>query len=394
MNRQRKILELIDEINSILVQEQPHYYPGLLNGNAGVILFMMNYYLYIDSNKITFDKINELLQKLLYQINTLPIDKSLGNGYAGIYWVCRNLLNNKMLSEDSKHELDKLLDTVTDSISDDIKISNFDYHFGFTGKYLLLEGVAIEKYMLQIQNWIGCDISDNDNIIESIKTEDNEINLGLAHGLPSLLLFLYKQGFLSMNHLEYFIDLFYLIYNKRLNQDVLSVFPNSQNINNLKNNKVETETISRYAWCYGDLGIFYALASINEYSHPKLIAIKKELSIRCNQRDLQNGLVNYFDKYKCYDPGFCHGIAGIFHLQKKVNLLLSADDMIITNEYWLDLLIQNTKQLLSQLPQKGYQNDNYEDMLNISTGIAGIGLVLLSEISKDNEWDFCFMLNN
>src|SRR5690606_6801171 len=193
----------------ILIYEKPHYYPGLLNGNAGIIQFLLNYYLYVKHDKATLNKINELFQKLIYQINTLPIESSLGNGYAGIYWLMQNLIRANILSPDSNHDVNKLLQIVASSIDGDIENNNFDYHYGFMGKYLLLQNADIECYREKLRKWLAIHTKNRDHILDFIKTKKNEINIGLAHGLPSLLLFLHNQKLLLKQNLEYFSKLLY-----------------------------------------------------------------------------------------------------------------------------------------------------------------------------------------
>jgi hypothetical protein len=96
------------------------------------------------------------------------------------------------------------------------------------------------------------------------------------------------------------------------------------------------------------------------------------------------------------DSGICHGSAGIAHIYNKVWHDTQQPVFKDACDYWiqktLDMAIYTDG--IAGYKKYGGPNAAYEKTPALIDGAAGIGLVLLSYLTGDFCWDYCFMLNN
>ncbi len=173
--------------------------------------------------------------------------------------------------------------------------------------------------------------------------------------------------------------------------NTVSVFPNT-----LKPDqpyKTSTYDPSRYGWCYGDLGILLFLAKLHQTENiPDAYPLLELLSAHCNRRDLENGYLNYLKPLESYDIGFCHGLCGIIHLYKKINVLLPTPLKLTNQGYWETLLLQETDKLTKAftLLNPATSEPGEADLIGFLEGLAGAGVVLIDQLYEQNDlipWD-------
>jgi len=177
----------------------------------------------------------------------------------------------------------------------------------------------------------------------------------------------------------------YLLDQKLGHSDYLSVFPPYVIPG-------ETPADSRLAWCYGDLGIGAALYQAGVLAdNPKWKAeALKVLKHSASRRDLEVNSV--------FDASVCHGAAGVAHIFNRMFQYTREEEFKDATLYWLkqtmdfalfDDGIAGFKVWHGREADGKWVND-----LNMLSGVAGVGLVLLSAVSDiEPGWDQCLLLS-
>jgi len=371
---------------------------SLYNGLAGEALFLFYYTKYNPNDTIakeSFEKKISFLSEKLYTIQ----NSTFCSGIAGIQWLFSFLYHQKIiyardkkiLCDDSHNDLK----TVSMNLLD---IGNYDFLHGSLGVfyYLLYSSNGhsdnyFKNYLyklesMQIQSSYGKFIPNM--FFVNNKDRANEINLGLSHGLPSILKVLLeciRKGIsvsLCKKIAYDIIDCLFLCMNKDVTK---SYFPSLVNINS--NKSVST---SRLAWCYGDLGLAYVLYQAGKvlndaYLENRAIEI---LEASTKRKDVH--------ETKLFDFGICHGIAGVVHLYKRIWDQTKLPIFKVASEYWLSQLTASaSNDIYTQFYQKFFPPENkYLKSHSFLEGAIGAGLVLLSYQINESDWDYAIMLNN
>ncbi|MCX2576127.1 lanthionine synthetase LanC family protein [Pedobacter sandarakinus] len=225
------------------------------------------------------------------------------------------------------------------------------------------------------------------------KKNDYVYDLGLPHGMVGVLYFIgkcYEAGIrkkdcerLVKQGSQFFLNSI---------QDPIqsgSYFPNKISAREYANGAVK-KSISRMAWCYGDLTILYSL-----YRNLKLVGadttsiIQILLSLCQRINPIQTSVS---------DPGLCHGSSGVAHLFHKLYKETNHNDFSNASKYWLN----ETFQYGGKDGYGGFlfEAGNDEKMVLLPSsaileGIGGIGLIRSSFIYEDstNNWDECIFLS-
>ena len=192
-----------------------------------------------------------------------------------------------------------------------------------------------------------------------------EINMGLAHGMPSILVLLSKI-YRSNSDNEILIDLIepgigFLQKFSQKNTNSVSRFPTRI---------IDGKGIwpSRMAWCYGDPGIGLALIQIGanccrsdwkSYG----IEILKSASLR---REKGNSLVK--------DACLCHGSSGLALIYYYAGLESDYEPFFETSEFWAKETLKYGK----------YKDDKqFHQRFNLLEGITGEGLFLIAMLEGE-----------
>lgn len=373
---------------------------SLFSGSAGNILFLYYYARYIDNDK-AYDKLEEELSNLPNRLAYIK-DETLCNGRAGIHWLFSFLYNKGLLHFDDKKILCDENDNHTkQSAMQLLSEGNFDYLHGSMGlAYYLLYNLKtpsdgslfFEDYLkrlesLHVKSRFGMFIPNP--IISNLGSSRDEINLGLAHGMPSVLRLL-TECFKRDVSPEF---------SKRFALNIVDCILNCQNIDTAKSKSyfppfmsisVDQDSIqSRLAWCYGDLGVGYSLYLAGVAFSDRYI---KEFAVKIlefSTMHLQEDAVGI------RDLGMCHGVAGVAHIYKKIWKSTELTIFKKTYDSWLDkLLIPAKNGHLNAYFQKFSPPQNqFVPDFSLLGGTAGIGLELIASLIDDTEWDYCFMLN-
>ncbi|MBK9108647.1 MAG: hypothetical protein IPM92_09870 [Saprospiraceae bacterium] len=213
-------------------------------------------------------------------------------------------------------------------------------------------------------------------------------NLGLAHGIPSILCFLsktYAKGInksLSKKLLDGSVN--WLLKHK-CNIANVSIYPEVvyENSNN---------NFSRLAWCNGDLGVAICLWQAGN-SLGKKSLLEESLIILDSSISRTHKMETLV-----MDNCLCHGATGIAHIYNNFYQITKLKKIKTAAINWYKVVLE----MKTLTDDSGFYktwsiDDNdievWTNNCGILNGVAGIGLSLISSISKIKpSWDSCLLL--
>jgi len=371
---------------------------SLLKGKSGISLF----YGYLgkflnDKSKLNYSK--KLIFECLEGIDN-GYQPSLSPGISGILFSYQLLVNEGILKGPVQffRRFDKIL---LESAEYFLKEGNYDlFHGGLGVAAYFFERDRYHvksKEISLIFNWL---------MENSIATErglgwifspgtftgENHVpvyNLGYVHGIPSILSFLTISSKKGIANSQYALDktVRFLLSNRNLKGNI-SVFSDFIALDFTNDTPY---TISRLAYCYGDLGVSHALQQASNFLTDQKI-----------KRDIMRIIFNTTKRTKedsgVRDACFCHGIGGLVHIFNSLYQLTNKGAFKNASIYWLDNLIKmKSNDGLSAFDYANYDHVERkyytEKSIGILEGYAGIGLSLISMISDEAfNWDGALLL--
>lgn len=378
--------------NTILEFDYKNYSSvGLLGGLSGVIPFLFEYGNFYDKKEFI-----ELAESYIYDVVEkiqnphIPVGLSFSGGLSGFGYVLEDLVEknhiekNEILINYDEHFCNALLN--------DLKENKWDALHGAIGiSFYLFKRVnssaTVKKTLEDLVDWLqdNCD-QDQDGIKWFTHLNPDGVkqyNLGLAHGIPSILFFLCLciKHEIKVSKSREILDsaLSFFLSNKL--KDGESLFPNEQD---------GGDRGPRLAWCYGDLGIATTILHINN-TIGGFDELLDELVISLKSRKDPN-------KSSIRDAGFCHGTAGTIHI---LHFLKSNGCQEISTadiEHWIRILLVAAEKN-KEINYAGFSvltgNKGSEVLrkeIGLLTGIAGIGNTLLSLSTGDTSWSKVLMV--
>ena len=387
----------IEEISVALEQVYPFQKkPGLFSGKTGSALFFFYYGRFTGSSHF-YNLGDQILEDIFHDINDAGSYATMADGLAGIAWTINHLVFSGFLAKEYLVEIEKLNDYLSGVMINDVRAENYDYlHGGLGIASYLLKGIDQEFNKKRVEEAI--------TILEQIAGKEGRsfywysvidrnknisgINLGLSHGLASIIYFLlnaYKQDVLATSvskmlegSIQYLLD----IRDKSLNT-------NSTFSNWIADGVASGE--SRLAWCYGDPGIGMALWQAGKFLQNRRweLAAIEILHRSTNRMELEaNGI---------YDASICHGSAGLVQIFNRLFQETGDQKFYRAAIYWLKVTLDLGK-YEDGIAGFKYQNptkpEGWVKSSDFLEGIAGIGLVLISAVSDITpSWDECLMLS-
>jgi len=347
------------------------------------------------------NKLEEIINSILFDLKDKEIELSLSKGITGIAWLLCHFKKKNVLkiSTSNLTHLDKL---IANASKIEAAKKNIDLFSGIIGSSVYFterfSSLNTKKNIQDVLNFLiyikkedkkGTRWLDYNLMVRSQSPKINEhlllpeliykedCNLGLAHGIPAVLqvlsLFIKndinndKAFILLKNSLKWFLS----IQNKKH-----PFFNNT--LSGLK--KVN----AKLGWCYNDLSISLILINIAIIINDeklKLNAIKMAEST--TKININEALVD--------DPFFCHGASGIAHIYNHIYQLTKQTVFFDAAIYWYDQLFI----MLNDLNNNNFSKTKSLYPEGLLSGISGVGLVLISSISNQQlSWDKCFLINN
>ena len=357
---------------------------GIMNGLAGIGLTLSLYY------RITLDErfINKLEQTIEVTNKKIYIEKKLDSSYvqgiAGYAWLIIYLQENNILDVD-----------IIDYLAD---IDIFLYQelmFMLDAKQYdsLYESVGLGFYFLKrkktevIEQIIAGLYNNRKNIKgyatwirKNPKSNKEEVDFGLSHGLPGILFFLHKCYVNNISHQkcsEMIQENIAFMFTCMNFSGTPSYLPYTIECDKIKQYDIR-KNWSRLAWCYGDLSALYILYLLSFcFSTPiDIIGMLEHVAKRRNEEmiDVRN-------------PGICHGTSGIALIFLRLFLKTGNHGFEEACHYWLKRTLSlgnNPTGIVGFVFPENHNNQQ----LDLLTGISGIGSVLISFLNpKFNSWD-------
>ncbi|NOQ24520.1 MAG: hypothetical protein GQ564_04085 [Bacteroidales bacterium] len=369
---------------------------GIMGGKVGIATFLF-YYAKLYDKQDPYDYALELLISVFDDINNGFNYHTQAGGLAGIGTAIEFLTQEELIEADTDEMLGGLDDFLYKKMIHELKNSNYDFLHGAVGIGLyFLKRKSNKKSHEFLKNFVNeldsIAYKDEQGIrwLSVLNREENSqgYNLGLSHGIASIIVFLsklYSEGIAKEKVLGLLSGAVKYLLNQQLD------------ITKFKSNfpswvcKDEPSTHSRLAWCYGDLGIGIALWQAgnntnNETWKEKAIEI---LLHSTKRRDLKEDSI--------VDAGLCHGSEGIAHIYNRMYIYTNRNEFKDAAIYWFEQTLQMAKYEDGLAGYKVWRTPEYGGLQNeygFLEGIAGIGLSLISAISDiDPKWDECLLLS-
>lgn len=371
----------------------------LASGQLGASLFL-NYSGRVLNNESYIEYSITILEECFDALNNLNgyKDSSFFGGYTGLCWLYQHYINVGVIpySDDSKYILDSFDGLIYEKALECRDNKNYDLLYGVIGYGIyFLERNKFESKIEELKKIVDIieDISielNNDKLVwedltdKDVNLESTIYNLGFAHGQPSIILFLaysYKASKYSKA---------LILLNKAINfmksiefKDERIRFPF-----HLINNQPSGYN-GRLAWCYGDLGIGYALLkTANLISNVEL----KEYAVSILRTLIDKKIEDPLTGVK--DASFCHGSSGVALLFHKSYQYSNCIEFYREAEKWMEITLKmkNDDGSYSRFELK--ENDwKFNIDYGLIEGGAGIGLSIISFLSPNfNDWEICFLL--
>lgn len=398
------IKPLIDKIETNLYKIAIEMKNPTLDGDLGVLIFYATMYKY-GKEETYKEKAKKLLEKLLTVFSDYELPSGFLEGFEGILYTVQylhkcNIIEDTQIVEDLEEYL-------LQTLKMDFNTNNYDPLHGSIGKLLYFIN-SESKSKEEVEEIVNLFL---ESLYKNREEEDQNIfwydsyekgqmvNLGTAHGITGVLIFL-----LRLKELEFknpILDTLIEGILKSLNS-YKSDIPNTSKYPNFvtkeKSRSVNINT--RLGWCSGDLGISYALLYASKVL--KRGDLKKEVVEMMKSiisTLISTSKLDHYEEYSFFDTGFCHGISGITYMLQKMNNELKSPQIDKRIGFWKEQLITNLEKQLSydeeiylpwyrQNKEKSYTQDK-GTMLN---GLTGVGLALASLHYKKYDWSDFFLL--
>ncbi|MGC3977415.1 MAG: lanthionine synthetase C family protein [Paludibacteraceae bacterium] len=393
-----KSLELkLDEIAGSVFDriERKDHFPsyGLYDSKFGILLFLYYYSKY--TNKIEdIYKADSFAEELLAKAFSNNQTYTFCSGNAGILYLVKFLKEESFIDIDITEAELGLDNYLISSMRKDLQNGNYDFLHGAlgVGLYFLKTGKHTERIAEIIDFLYSTAEKDTVNQVfkwkSIISLEEKEMgyNISLSHGMSSIILFLCRvidSGYKEKNKvLEILNGTVNYVLSQEIDENVYgSHFPS----HSLDNNK--PVTASRLAWCYGDMGVAYALWYAGKTT--KNINLQnKGLNILLDstkRRESQNTNI--------IDAGICHGSVGLVMMYR--HMYIETHDEIFQEaiNHWIEVTLSFSKFEDGLAGYKAYRASGWENDEGLLTGISGIGLVFTSILKDDAQsWDEMFLL--
>ena len=358
--------EYIQKIGRLL-EEEPCSTLSMFSGISGIGLATVCLSKNGTRYKQLTNTINQLIKKdleelLNYLKSKLSIDIYDYDAISGI----SGILNYCMLFKDEmKKEINLMLEYIVDLCKDRNIMGT-----KLPGWYIKSENQFSEK---ERQVW-----------------KDGCFNLGLSHGIPSLLVNLCNAEKLNIKvsgQQEMIEKVSKFLFDYRIDEKGDYGWNYTVSLDEYKN-KIRNSECCRDAWCYGTPGVAYSLFLAGETLNNKEYMNYAIEAIKIAGKRLKGA----------YSPTFCHGYSGIAYISNKFYELTNINEFKVT-------ALELSNKILSLYDEKNIFNFvdiektqgkiKYRDSIGILEGVTGIILTLLAiEKGGKTPWDVAFSLGD
>lgn len=335
-------------------------------------------------------KINNLVSTIFHNLEQSSKESiSFSQGLIGYSWLLIFLENERDYDFGIETELQAMDNHIFSWAKYQLEKGNYDFFEGGVGALLYyLERFRkneCEKSKIRVLANLLLESAIKKGDTHYWVDMDGSINLGMAHGMASILMIL------SMIHKNEILDLSLPIrrtinYYLSMQLDgTRSIFPS----------KVTSKAISstpRLGWCYGDLPICLALWNASKaLEDERLLDLSEHLAL------LTIDSIS-FEKDCHKDASLCHGTAANYLLYNRWFINTSNKKFLSAAKIWLQktLDFESPKNCIGNY---GYYTElpnnkvGYIDTLGYLEGVGGIHLTFNSFLKQNQVWDRILLLS-
>jgi hypothetical protein len=298
---------------------------------------------------------------------------SYAAGIAGIRFTLKYLASCGYISDSDGCALDETQPMLQEFAAQRFKHGDYDLLHGALGVYAGDPESGIGKDLVQDLLSLSVPVGEGQVSWPSRhpQTGDPEINLGLAHGVPSVLWMLSHLPSGQERDAMLSGGVGYLLSCRLENSDNGSIFPHR-----MIDGKPDQP--GRLAWCYGDPGVGAALWQIGS---------------NCNRPDWEADAIGILHKAasrrltaanRVTDACLCHGTAGLALIFYKMAILTGHEEFLDAAAHWTRATLDHGR---NESASAGYlfltTGDRFVPGFSMLEGIAGVGLTLLALLDAD-----------
>ncbi|TYZ12652.1 hypothetical protein FY528_04985 [Hymenobacter lutimineralis] len=407
-------LALIDTklvaIAALLTRHPEQHLPTLMQGSAGIALF--HAYLYVHTrDEHHLEHVSQYIEAAIEATNRLDQPPFLGTGFTGLGWVIIHLISLGVLDTEAATLIDDVRPLIIASLDNTYFSRSYDLFYGFIGTSLFLrEDTETDHRLLQadlLQRLEQTAIPMHVGVAWNISLDNDQIlavSLGLAHGSPSIIMFLlglHQQGVEPVRCRKLLDQAMAFLLSQEM-QGEISLFPG-------RIVATQIETPSRLGWCYGDLGIAYVVLRVAAYFQDEVLCQHGlRIAYHAARRDCESAMVvRNTDTEPKIDISFIHGTAGIAFLFRRVFEITGEATFERRAQEWLALTLENVgpqvelleanfsiKPFDSTDSETGNRFLALEQRFGLLEGLAGTGLVLTAFANPyQTGWAKLFLLH-
>ncbi len=367
---------------------------GLYSGFPGIMLTTIEYYKW---KQLEPDKqLNEAIQQIIDSTVHYP-DITFAGGKSGINWFYAYLRRLELIDEEDYNAITYDTPMLQQASLHELLKGNWDFLHGAIG----IAYYSLYHYQDTYEQYFRDFFQELQSICQQNKisglfpnyhfNEDRfvpeEINMGLAHGIPSVLKFCvqcYKQNICSEEAKSMAWKLIDYLMTHTNTDTAKGYFPY------VVRHGEQPNTPTRLAWCYGDpgAGIILYQAGI-AFEDKKVIDFALEiLRYSATRRSAEEALIR--------DAGICHGSAGVAHIFHKMWHYTKETIFKEAADFWIEKTLAFGAYADGIAGYKKYipTDKTLTAEPGLLEGTAGIALVLFSYITGNFDWDYCLMLND
>lgn len=371
---------------------------GLLTGELSKVLLLFNIY-QINKDKKIKKKAEALLYRHVELASEYPLNFKFAYGVIGLAWLIQFLKNNNLIGDDYDEFLDDIDFNLPKSLKWDLEDRIYDPFIGLIGKaHYLFERydwshtTEICQMLEGIVNGLDDMALRNDNcyawldFYTSLHNPDGDkkpyFNLGLAHGIPSIICFLSKCVKYNIKREKCLRMIRGGIDWLLMHDDGNYIFPSVV----WPNGKKFIRQPYVLSWCYGILSVACAFLVASRALGDNELRVKAfdMVKIAVQQHNVgyrvandENGVPNLF---------LCHGSYGVAYIFKKFYDVFQDNEIFEGYKYWLNF----SKNVFEE---KSFLVADNQGLLEGVTGVSLIDLSLKYPDFSLTNWDKIFFLD-
>ncbi len=377
---------------------------SLFNGHLGIAYFYLYFYKFSQLDRAWETAIYHIQKTFDYAAKSglSPAETSYCDGLAGIVWGLNGIrMDFPSILEDGDFLREKK--HLYNLSINEIRKGNYDYLGNGLGACLIAlqdtsEDIA-QEYLSSVVKELKSSAKRSKNgafLWQSYNVGDPKplLNLGLAHGIPSIIsiISLICQANIEREECkELLFGSVPWLLGQQLSKQSLSLY---STVADDEDSLPESQYSSRMGWCYGDLGIaqsvWHAGVAIENIEWKEVaVNILLHSSLR---RNLKENFIN--------DACLCHGSTGIAHIFNRFYQITGRLEFKEAALYWIKATVDlgNYNDGIAGYKMYNRDDNSFEDTWALAVGLlegpAGIGLALISSLSDITpQWDKSLLLS-